>query len=223
MDLPHPDPQQLTLDLPHHTALGLEDFYESDSNRMALQFIRNWPESGLDRRVLITGPEGCGKTHLAHVWMEMSGATRIDLNNQDVFRMSGIAVVIEDIDRITTRTDEEKLFHLYNHLHHSGSWLLMTAAKPVNQMGIQIPDLLSRLQNTLDVGIEEPDDALLRAVLAKHFHDRQMEISPRILDYCVARMERSFVAAAALVDRLDKQSLSEKRPVSFQMVQKTGL
>lgn len=215
--------EQLIFDLPHHTALGLADFYESESNSHALRFIRDWPISQLDRRVIITGPVGCGKTHLAHVWMELTGAHTIGLDDKAIFNNNNPIAVIEDIDAIATAEEEEQLFHLLNHIQHTQGWLLMTSAKPIAQMAIALPDLESRLKNILSVAIDEPDDMLLRAILVKHFTDRQIYISDNALSYCLTHMERSFSAAADLVEKVARRSLAEQHPVTVPLIKKSGL
>lgn len=219
-----PDHQQLTLALPHHTALDLQDFYESESNRQALRAVLTWPDWVAPTRMLmVTGPEGCGKTHLAHVWMQRSGAIEIDIDNQDIFNLDGAAVVIEDVDRITQAEDEEKLFHIYNHINNTGGWLMMTSSKPIAHINLTLPDLQSRLKSTANVTIEEPDDTLLKAILQKHFNDRQLSVNEGVLNYCMSRMERSFSAAANMVEQLDEKSLSEKRSITIPMVKQAGL
>ena len=62
--------------------------------------------------------------------------------------------------------------------------------------------------------IEDPDDRLLGAVLAKHFADRQLVPMADVIPYLAVRIERSFAAAAAVVERLDRMALAEARPVS---------
>lgn len=77
-----------------------------------------------------------------------------------------------------------------------------------------MPDLASRLQATALTRIDDPDDRLLAAVIAKQFHDRQIIPTPDLIPYLVARIERSFAAAAAVVDRIDRHALAEGRSIS---------
>jgi chromosomal replication initiation ATPase DnaA len=67
--------------------------------------------------------------------------------------------------------------------------------------------------------IEPPDDGLLRAVLVKLFIDRQLVVDTAVIDALVLRMERSFAAARAVVDRLDRLALERGRRVTRPLVQ----
>jgi chromosomal replication initiation ATPase DnaA len=206
---------QLPMALPHRTALGRADFLVSPSNAEAVLWLDRWPQwpSGA---LLLHGPERCGKTHLAHVWRERSGGRIIagaELADRDLPSLvaggeRGLAV--DDADRAA----EPALLHLYNACREEGISLLLTARRPPAAASIALADLRSRLIATLAVAIGAPDDALLAAVLVKHFADRQLRVAPEVVRYLVARMERSLAAAAALAERLDAAALAASRPVS---------
>ncbi|MEM9370901.1 MAG: chromosomal replication initiator DnaA, partial [Pseudomonadota bacterium] len=64
---------QLAFKLPHRTAMSREDFLVSSSNSLALAALDAW--AGWPRgRFALTGERRSGKTHLVHVWAEMTGA-----------------------------------------------------------------------------------------------------------------------------------------------------
>ncbi len=126
--------------------------------------------------------------------------------------VSGGALVVEDCDR--GLEDEAALFHLMNAVKARGGHLLLTARAAPDQWGLRVPDLLSRLRLAPEARIEPPDDALLRAVLVKLFIDRQLVVDTMIIEMLALRMERSFAAARALVDLLDKLSLERGRRVT---------
>ena len=67
------NPHQLVLDLPNRSALELEDFLVSDSNKVAVEIIDNWPDWP-HQAIVLSGPEGSGKSHLANVWRLSSSA-----------------------------------------------------------------------------------------------------------------------------------------------------
>ena len=64
------------------------------------------------------------------------------------------------------------------------------------------------------VALEAPDDALLSAVLVKLFADRQIKVDESLIAYLATRIERSFAAAYAAVETLDREALRRKRPVT---------
>src|SRR6202042_3564037 len=109
------------------------------------------------------------------------------------------AIAVDDADL----ADERSLLHLYNLTLERAGHLLLTAQAPPASLPIGLADLASRLRSLPVAGIGLPDDALLAAVLVKHFADRQLRVAPAVFAYLLPRIERSFTAAAAVAARLD--------------------
>jgi chromosomal replication initiation ATPase DnaA len=205
--------RQLAFDLPNAEALTRADFFVSPSNALALQTVEGW-QTWPDRKLLLIGPEGAGKTHLAHIWAAMTGAVIVqatDLARTDLSTFEGRRIAVEDADRIGTA--EAALFHLHNLVAATGA-LLLTASTPPRDWRLTLPDLASRLQATAIARLDAPDDALLSAVLIKLFADRQIRVPPNLIPYLVSRMPRSIGAARALVAALDAKALASRRPVT---------
>lgn len=209
--------EQLGLDLPSRTALGRDAFFVSPSNAVALAMIdgwRDWPGG----KLVLTGPAGSGKTHLAHVWAGMSGASIIaarQLTEDIVPGLAGQPVAVEDVPEIGGDAERETaLFHLHNLALAEGHPVLFTATGEVGRWPIALPDLRSRLQGTTAAMLEAPDDALLSALLVKLLHDRQLSPKPDLIPYLLGRMDRSFAGAIALVEALDAASLAQKRAIT---------
>lgn len=209
---------QLVLDLPHRPALEADDFLVSKSNETAVRLIDSWP-SWSSRVHLIVGPAGCGKSHLAHVWQLASGAKQITVDQigsgAPEHLVDGTPLLLEDAERcgITDR----QLFHLLNLCNETNSTLLMTARQRPARWPVKLPDLVSRLRTVPAIAIGPPDETLLRAVLVKHFSDRQVEVAPEVITYLTARMERSMEAACELADLLDRAALSAGRKITRQL------
>ena len=208
---------QLSFDLPVRPALGREAFFVSPANAMAVVMIENW-DQWAGRKLALIGPAGAGKTHLTHVWAAAADARIIsatDLVGADIPALCRTAIAIEDVPAIAGNPEaEEALFHLHNMVLAEGRHLLVTADKPVLTWGLTLPDLLSRMQGTQSVTLEQPDDQLLSAVVAKMFADRQVMPSPETIAYMVSHMNRSFDAARELVASIDRAALEQKRPVN---------
>lgn len=206
---------QLALDLGHRTARGAEDFLVTPSNRDAVLWLDRWPDWPAPALV-IHGPRGCGKTHLAHVWQARSDARSLSLSAiehtapDDLLGASRYAV-IDDGDE--TR-NERCLMHLYNMAAERGGALLLTARHPPSRWNIALPDLRSRLVAAPAVAVAAPDDGLIGAVLVKIFNDRQLRIGDGVVDFLVKRMERSFEAAGRIADALDRAALAEGRNIT---------
>jgi chromosomal replication initiation ATPase DnaA len=192
--------EQLTLDLGHRPSLGREDFLVALCNQDAVTWVDRWPEWP-GPALVIHGPAGCGKTHLAQVWRQRSGAME--------------SSVFEDADR---RDDDVALFHLFNRHAEKGRHLLLTARTPPARWPGRLPDLVSRLAASPTVAIGPPDDTLITQVLVKLFADRQLEIGAGVVPYLVTHMERSFAAARRLVAATDVAALAAKRPVTVPLV-----
>ncbi|WP_434481383.1 HdaA/DnaA family protein [Lutimaribacter degradans] len=215
--------QQLGFDLPVRTARAREDFFVSPANAMAVAMIENW-QNWPSRKLLLIGPEGAGKTHLAHVWAQDSGARIIvarDLCGADIPALAKAPVAIEDAEDIAgERTAEEALFHLHNLVLAEGHSLLVTATGPAQRWGLRLPDLQSRMQGTQTATLSPPDDRLLGAVLLKLFADRQVAPSPEALNHLLRHMTRDFATARAVVAEIDRVALAEKRPITAPLVRR---
>jgi chromosomal replication initiation ATPase DnaA len=207
--------QQFALDLPQQPpAFGRDDFLVSECNAAALGWIERWPQWPACALVL-HGPAGSGKSHLAHLWRELSGAVLIrgdevaQRGPDELARCR--AVALDDAEG----APEEALLHLYNCCSEAGASLLIVARDAPANWPIALPDLASRLRTAPAVSIALPDDALLAAVLVKHFADRQVPVAPAVITFLVSRMERSFAACGALAARLDRLALGARRPITI--------
>ena len=209
-------PEQLAFPLPRLEARGREAFFVSPANALAVRQIeawRAWPQG----KLVLTGPEGSGKTHLAHVWAALAGARIVDalaLAPAEIPDLAEGPVAVEDADRTAGHARAETaLLHLHNLALANGQPILFTGRKPPAQWNLALPDLQSRMAATATAALEPPDDALLSAVLVKLFADRQIVPPPRLVDYCLKRMDRSFAAAQRLVAALDARALATGRPI----------
>ena len=179
----------------------------SACNATAMALVETWPDWP-DGRLALIGPEGAGKSHMAAIWAERSGARILPaaaLTEAAAPALAEAPLVLEDADR---GVDEAALFHLLNAAATARQGLLLTARATPASWPVTLPDLASRVQATTPAVIEDPDDTLLSVLLLKLFADRQLQVKPALIGYLLPRMERSFAAAGALVDRLDRESLA---------------
>jgi chromosomal replication initiation ATPase DnaA len=206
-------PRQLALALDHAESLAREDFLSGPSNAQALALIDTWP-GWPHRTVMLTGPEGSGKSHLAAIWAQAAGARRIAARALDEAAVPSAlatgALVVEDV--AAGAFDERALFHLLNLAREDAAFVLLTARTAL--MSVAIRDLGSRLKALPVVALAPPDDALLRAVLVKLFADRQLAVDEGLINYVAVRIERSFAAARAVVSLLDDEAMRQKRPLT---------
>lgn len=211
--------EQLPLPIALPARMGREDFLVSASNDAAFQAIDRWPDWP-DPFLVLVGPEGSGKSHLAAIFAAASGAPILRASDIDPGARSSLgsfaALAIEDCD--AGGFDEAAMFHLVNDARLRRAFILFTARKGVAGWPVSIPDLASRLRLAPEMRLGAPDDALLRALFVKLFLDRQILVDLPVIDYAMQRIERSCAAANALVDRLDRESLARQRRVTKAIV-----
>ncbi len=222
---------QLPLELPLRPAFGREDFLVAPSNEVAVAWIDRWPDWP-GPALALYGPPGCGKSHLCQVWRAASGAVEIDavrLAQAEPPELLGAAraCVIDDAEGLLgaggeggARAGAERLLHLFNTVVERGGQLLLASRAAPARWPCGLADLGSRLAAATAVRLEAPDDALMEALLIKLCADRQLAVGEEVLRYLLARMERSFAAARALVAALDRASLAEGRAVTVPLARR---
>lgn len=210
-------PRQLSFDLATRPALGRADFFVAPANALAVAQVDDW-SNWASGKLLLIGPAGSGKTHLAHVFASDSGARVIDaagLVDIDPMTLIDAALVVEDVDRIAPdAAAQTALFHIHNLLLAEGRRLLLTGRDEPHLWGLTLADLQSRMQGSQIARLEEPDDALLASVLTKLFADRQISPDPAVIPWVLRRIGRSFASAAHVVDQLDTAALAQGRAIT---------
>ena len=208
-------PRQLAFALPHAESLTRDNFLEGPANEAALALIERWPDWP-NRIMLLAGEEGSGKSHLASIWAEQSGARMISAHALTAASVPNAlatgALVVEDLK--PEGFDERALFHLMNLAREEDAFVLITARMPPSAFEIELRDLRSRLRAVPVVSLAPPDDRLLRALIVKFCADRQLAVDESLVGYLVGRIERSYGEARRAVELLDSESLRLGRPVT---------
>ena len=208
-------PRQLAFALAHTESLTRDNFLEGPANAAGLALIDAWPEWP-SRTMLLTGPEGSGKSHLAAIWAEAAGARSTTAHaltpaNVPAALATG-ALVVEDLK--PADFDERALFHLLNLAREDQAYVLITARAPPVSFEIELRDLRSRLRAIPVVSLLEPDDQLFRALIVKFCADRQLAVDESVIGYLATRIERSYAAVRRAVELLDREALSLGRPIT---------
>jgi chromosomal replication initiation ATPase DnaA len=208
-------PRQLAFALPHAESLTRDNFLEGPANAAGLALIDSWPEWP-NRIMLLVGPEGSGKSHLAAIWAEESGARATSAHALTAAAVPGAlatgALVVEDLK--PEDFDERALFHLMNLTREDGASVLMTAREPPSAFPLELRDLRSRLRAVPTVSLLAPDDALFRSLIVKFCADRQLAVDETVVSYLASRIERSYAGIRQAVEHLDAEALRLGRPVT---------
>jgi len=208
-------PRQLALALPHAESLTRDNFLEGPANAAGLALIDGWPEWP-NRLMVLAGPEGSGKSHLAAIWTEQAGARSTAAHALTPANVPGAlatgALVVEDLR--SQDFDERALFHLLNLAREDQAYVLITAREPPSTLPVELRDLRSRLRAMPVVSLLPPDDQLFRALIVKFCADRQLAIDEALVSYLTTRIERSYAAVRQAVELLDREALRLGRPVT---------
>lgn len=211
---------QLALPFETRAALGRADFLVTGANRDAVAWLDRWPDWP-GHVLALYGPEGCGKSHLVQVLAARTDARVLDAAALPAATALGAPPAVLAVEDGPPPMDAEAaLFHLINWTREHRTSLLLTGRAAPAQWPVRLPDLRSRLAAVTAVGISLPDEALLAAILVKLFADRQLAIEPKLIDFIVPRMERSFAAAQTLTAALDQAALAAGSRVTIALARR---
>ncbi len=183
----------------HFTDAG---FLRAASNHDALAWIDGdlaWPQ----HRLALWGDEGCGKTHLLHIWAGRAGAEMPevrDLPNRPPQR----PLALDNADAIPERV----LLHVLNAAAEAGLAVLLAARRAPARWHTDLPDLASRLRATVAVEIHRAEASLLRGLLASQLADRQLRVDDAVQAWLLLRLPRDPASIREAVARLDHASLA---------------
>ncbi len=210
-----PRTRQLAFLFPQHASYSADALIPTLANAEALTWLTS-PETWPNRRLALYGPEGSGKTHLLHAFAERQRATLLPV--EAMRHMAAApperALAIDDADTIP---NPEILLHLLNAAAEAGLPVLLAGRTPPTLWPTTLPDLASRLRAATAVALGQPDDDLLRALLARLLAERQLGVEQALQDYLLARLPRHGAALKEAACRLDRLSLAAGRGVTRAM------
>ena len=178
-------------------------------------------------RVFIAGALGSGRTHLLIAACAAAGtadrtAQYLDLGTLRAPRAQAIRLfhgsqllAIDNVEAIAgDRESEHALFDLYNRCHAEETSLLFSAQAAPAQLGILLPDLVSRLASCTQVGLQALDEAARRGLLQERAHARGIELDDAVLDWLFNRRARDLLSLMDLLERIDRAALAAQRRVT---------
>ena len=196
-------------------SFSIDNYIKSNSNKIAYNILINSNEVNY---IFLFGPKKSGKTHLSKIWCNQNKAKEfklLEIINEKIFNLN-YNIFIDDIfDNI----DEEKLFHLINHMQSNKFKLLITSNIKPKMYNFLMQDLSSRIKSFHFIEIYKPDDYLITNLILKLFKDRQINIKNKeVIDYMVTRIDRTFDSVYSIVSKIDNYSLTNKREITIPLI-----
>ena len=212
---------QLVFKFPFKAKYYEQDYYVSSNNFSAYRLIESWP-NWPDKWVNIYGPKGCGKTHLSNILKKK--INNVKIFEAQSFTQSMLAELEEldclIIDNYNQNIDENFFYTILNHLKQLDIYLVINSLLPIKKMELKLKDLNSRADSFVSLGIELPTDDLLRVIISKSFSDKQIDISPKISEYIIRNIERSYEKVFRFIKEIDDLSLSSGKSININLIKK---
>ena len=112
------------------------------------------------------------------------------------------------------------LYSILNQLKQLDSFILINSETSINKVDLKLDDLKSRINSFVFIGIELPTDDLLKVIITKTLSDKQIIISPKLTDYIINNVERSYEKMVKFIKDLDELSLSTGKSININLIKK---
>ena len=212
---------QLVFKFPFKARYYEQDFYVSSNNFSAYKLIESWP-SWPGKWVNIFGETGSGKTHLSKILEKKIKKIKLvdaqNINNKIIDELPHLECLI--IDNYQNNIDEKFLYSILNQSKQLDNFIVINSNLVVKKLKFNLKDLESRLNSFIFIGIELPTDDLLQVIINKSFSDNQINLSPKISEYIIKNVERSYDKMFKLLRDIDELSLSTGKSININLIKK---
>ena len=212
---------QLIFKFPFSKKYYKQDFFVSNNNFSAYKLIEEWP-TWPGKWLNIFGASGSGKTHLAKILEKKINKIKlIDAKNIDdgiIRDLNTIDCLI--IDSFENNIEENLLYSILNESKQLENYILINSTPSIKNINFDLKDLKSRINSFLYIGIELPTDDLLKVIISKTFSDKQVNINPKISDYIINNVERSYEKLFKFLKDVDEMSLSTGKSININLIKK---
>ena len=212
---------QLVFKFPFKAKYYEQDFYVSSNNFSAYKLIESWP--GWPGKWLnIFGSTGSGKTHLSKILekkikkIKLVDAKNIRSNIIEELDLFDCLI----IDNYQNNIDEKLFYSILNQSKQIDNYVLVNSIPSMKEFKFNLEDLKSRLNSFIFIGIELPTDDLLKVIISKSFSDKQIDLSPKISEYIIKNVERSYEKMFKLLKDIDEFSLSTGKSININLIKK---
>ncbi|MDC0937724.1 DnaA/Hda family protein [Pelagibacteraceae bacterium] len=212
---------QLLFKFPFKTKYYEQDFYVSSNNFSAFKLIEDWPNwSG--KWLNVFGSTGSGKTHLSKILEKKIDKIRIidakSINDKTLDELNNLNCLI--IDNYQDNIDEKLFYSILNHSKQLENYIVINSNSSIKKNVFILKDLQSRINSFVYIGIELPTDDLLQVIISKSFSDRQININPKISEYIIKNVERSYEKIFKFLKDIDELSLSSGKSININLIKK---
>ncbi len=212
---------QLVFKFPFKTKYYEQDYYVSSNNFAAYRLIESWPHWP-DRWVNIFGPKGSGKTHLSNILKKKIDTLKIydarTLSNESILHLKKFECII--IDNYKENIEEKLFYSVLNETKQLDNYVVINSYFPIKNFRYNLKDLKSRADSFVSLGIDLPTDDLLRVIITKYFSDKQINVSPKISEYIIKNIERSYEKIFKFIKEIDDLSLSSGKAININLIKK---
>tara|TARA_Y200000002_G_scaffold245650_1_gene203224 strand:+ start:256 stop:936 length:681 start_codon:yes stop_codon:yes gene_type:complete len=212
---------QLTFKFPFAKKYFKQDFFVSNNNFSAYKLIESWP-TWPGKWLNIFGSSGSGKTHLAKILEKKIDKIKLvdakNINDEIIRDLNNLDCLI--IDSFNNNIDEKLLYSILNQSQQLENYILINSISSVKNISFNLDDLKSRINSFLYIGIELPTDDLLKVIISKTLSDKQISINPKITDFIINNVERSYEKMFKFLKEVDELSLSTGKSININLIKK---
>ena len=212
---------QLVFKFPFKKKYFEQDFYVSTNNFSAYKLIESWP-NWPDKWVNIFGPKGCGKTHLSNILKKKIDKIQIldsrEIQSENIINFQKLECLI--IDNYKNDIEENLFYSILNQSKQFDNYVVINSYIPIKDCNFKITDLKSRAKSFVNLGIDLPTDDLLRVIISKSFSDKQIEVTPKVSEYIIKNIERSYEKVFKFIKEIDDLSLSSGKSININLIKK---
>ena len=212
---------QLIFKFPFSKKYYEQDFFVASNNFSAYRLIESWP-NWPGKWLNIFGASGSGKTHLAKILkkkikkIKLINADKID--NKIIQDLSNLDCLI--IDSYENNIDENLFYSIFNQSRQLDNFILINSSQPIKEIKFNLNDLQSRINSFVYIGIELPTDDLLKVIISKTLSDKQISINPKISDFIIKKVDRSYEKMIKFLRDIDELSLSTGKSININLIKK---
>lgn len=178
------------------------------------------------------GESGSGKSHLLMSLCQSANEAEQESVYIDLRQSNQLTPdILSDLETIpvicidgfeyigTSKQWQEAVFDLINRVNeHEQSSIVIAGREPIASLSLTLADLSSRLSWGLSYGVEALNDENKQELIIQRAKYRGMVITTEVAKYLMNHCLRDTHSLMAILDKLDKLSLQQKRILSIHFI-----